>query len=77
MGSCWWAAALVVGAVAFVAIAVPTAIVPNPVFGRTVAPHWWDVTLLAASSLLVGMVWAVRARRAHRAPMRTPTPTSS
>jgi hypothetical protein len=60
MESCWWAAALVVGAVAFVAIAVPTAIVPNPVFGRTVAPHWWDVGLLAASSLLVGMVWASR-----------------
>ena len=60
MGSCWWAAALVVGAVAFVAIGVPTAIVPNPVFGRTVAPHWWDIALLVASSLLVGMVWASR-----------------
>ena len=60
MGSCWWAAALVVGAVAFVAIGVPTAIVPTPVFGRTVPPHWWDIALLAASSLLVGMVWASR-----------------
>ena len=46
MGSCWWAAALVVGAVAFLAIGVPTAIVPTPIFGRRVAAHWWDVALL-------------------------------
>ena len=63
MGSCWWAAAFVVGAVAFVAIAVPTAIIPTPVFGRTVPPHWWDLVLLAVSSLLVGMVWASRTPR--------------
>lgn len=64
MGSCWWAASLVVGAVAFVAIGVPTAIIPTPVFGRTVAAHWWDIVLLAVSSLLVGMVWAARTPRA-------------
>jgi hypothetical protein len=60
MGSCYWAAALVVAAVAFVAIAVPTAVIPNPVFGRLVATRWWDPVLLAASSLLLGMVWAAR-----------------
>ena len=75
MGSCWWAAALVVGAVAFVAIGVPTAIVPTPVFGRTVPPHWWDIALLAASSLLVGMVWASRTPAAG--PVPTPTRWSS
>lgn len=60
MGSCWWSASLVVGTTAFLAIGVPTAIVPTPIFGRGVPAHWWDVALLAASSLLVGMVWASR-----------------
>lgn len=60
MGSCYWAAALVVAAVAFVVIAVPTAIIPNPVFGRLVATRWWDPVILAVSSLLLGMVWAAR-----------------
>jgi hypothetical protein len=60
MGSCFWAAALVVAAVAFVVIAVPTAVIPNPVFGRLVATRWWDPVLLATSSLLLGMVWASR-----------------
>lgn len=64
MGSCWWSAALVAGAVAFLVIGVPTALVDTPIFGRQVAPHWWDYAILAVSSLLVGMVWAARTPRA-------------
>lgn len=60
MGSCYWTAALVVAAVAFTVVAVPTAIIPNPVFGRQVAVRWWDPILLAVSSLLLGMLWAAR-----------------
>lgn len=59
-GSCWWAASLVAGAVAYLAIGVPTALVASPVFGRTVAPRWWDHVVLVASSLLIGMIWASR-----------------
>jgi hypothetical protein len=60
MGSCYWTASLLIGAVAFVAIAIPTAVIPNPVFGRLVATRWWDPILLAVSSVLLGMVWAAR-----------------
>jgi hypothetical protein len=49
-----------VAAVAFVVIAVPTAIIETPVFGREVPVRWWDGVLLAISSLLMGMVWATR-----------------
>jgi hypothetical protein len=60
MGSCYWAAALLVAAVAFTVVAVPTDVLPNPLFGRQVAVRWWDPILLAVSSLLVGMLWAAR-----------------
>jgi hypothetical protein len=57
----WWATSVVAGAVAFVVIAVPTALVATPLFGREIAPRWWDYVVLAASSLLMGMLWASRA----------------
>jgi hypothetical protein len=70
MGSCYWAAALVVAAVAFVVVAVPTDVLPNPVFGRQVPVRWWEPVLLALSSVLVGMVWAAR----RTAPDLPPSP---
>jgi hypothetical protein len=60
MSSCYWSATLLAGAVAFLVIGVPTALVDTPVFGRQIAPHWWDYAILGASSLLIGMVWAAR-----------------
>jgi hypothetical protein len=60
MGSCYWAAGLVVAAVAFTAVAIPTAIIPNPIFGRQVVVRWWDPVVLAVSSVLIGMLWAAR-----------------
>jgi hypothetical protein len=41
-------------------VAVSLKIIPNPVFGRQIAVRWWDPLLLAASSLLIGMLWAAR-----------------
>ncbi len=60
MGSCYWAAALVTGAVAYVAIAVPTALVVTPVFGRSIAPRPVDHVVAIASALLIGMIWAAK-----------------
>ena len=60
MGSCYWAAALVTGAVAYVAIAVPTALIVTPVFGRSIAPRPIDHVVAVASALLIGMIWAAK-----------------
>ena len=60
MGSCYWAAALLTGAVAYVAIAVPTALVVTPIFGRSIAPRGIDHVIAVVSALLIGMVWAAR-----------------
>ncbi|MCU0310223.1 MAG: hypothetical protein MUE36_04685 [Acidimicrobiales bacterium] len=60
MGSCYWAAALLTAAVAYLAIAVPTALVVTPAFGRSIAPRAVDHVIAVASALLIGMIWAAR-----------------
>lgn len=44
------------------AIGLPTALVPNPVFGREIAPEWWSYPVLAATALLAGVVAATYVR---------------
>jgi hypothetical protein len=67
-----WAASLGVAALAFVVVGVPTAVIPNPVFGRLVATRWWDPIVLAISSVLLGLVWVLRAGGADRGPGADP-----
>ncbi|MFW6691106.1 hypothetical protein [Streptomyces sp. MAR4 CNX-425] len=45
------------------AVGLPTALIPNPVFGREIAPEWWSYPLLAATALLAGVVLATYVRR--------------
>jgi hypothetical protein len=68
MGSCYWSAAALSAAVAWLLIAVPTALVTNPVFGRTVATRPVDHVVAVVSALLIGMIWAAR---------RAPTPDAT
>jgi hypothetical protein len=56
----WLRAALVAVAV-YLAIGIPTDVVPNPVFGRSTVPvRWWDPVVLATSASLTGLILAVR-----------------
>lgn len=56
-----WFRAVAVAVVVYLAIGIPTDVVPNPVFGRpTVDVRWWDPLVLAASALLMGLVIAIR-----------------
>lgn len=56
-----WLRALGVAVVVYLAIGIPTDIVPNPVFGRpTVDVRWWDPLVLGASAVLMGLVVAIR-----------------
>ncbi|MFW6723873.1 hypothetical protein ACHZ98_27705 [Streptomyces sp. MAR4 CNY-716] len=44
------------------AIGLPTALVPNPLFGREIAPEWWSYPVLAATALLAGVLLATYVR---------------
>ncbi|MFF0725405.1 hypothetical protein [Streptomyces sp. NPDC004134] len=55
--------AAVAAAATALAIGLPTALVPNPVFGREIAPEWWSYPVLAATALLAGVVLATYVRR--------------
>lgn len=57
-----WRAAGLAAVVAFLALGVPTAVVPNPVFGRGIEPTWWSLPVLAVTSVLVGLVLATYVR---------------
>lgn len=50
------------------AIGLPTALVPNPVFGREIAPEWWSYPVLAATALLAGVVLATYVRAPQAPP---------
>lgn len=51
--------ALIVGLL----VAVPTAVIPNPVFGRAVAVTWWSYPTVVVSAILGGLLLATYVRR--------------
>lgn len=51
-----WLLALLSGIAIAVIIAVPTAVIPTPLFGRAVAVTWWSYPTLALTGLLAGML---------------------
>lgn len=57
-----WTAAVVGGAVAALAIGIPTDVIPNPVFGRPMAVTWWALPVLVATSVLTGLLVATYVR---------------
>lgn len=61
-----WAGAALAAAASAIVIALPTALIPNPVFGRDVPPTAWSWPVLAVSSALCGLLFATYLRRDHR-----------
>lgn len=55
------AAALAAMGVAL-AVGVPTVLIPNPVFGREIAPVWWNYPIWIATSILSGLLLATYVR---------------
>ncbi|POH73090.1 hypothetical protein [Arthrobacter glacialis] len=53
-----WVVAAVVAALAFVVVAIPTDLIPNPFFGREIPPTWWSHAALIISSALTGFLMA-------------------
>ena len=58
-GATWPRAALFT-AVAAVLIAVPSDLIDTPIFGRPVEARWIDYLILAVTSALIGLVFAIR-----------------
>ena len=53
-----WLVATGTALATYLLIALPTDLIPNPVFGREIAPTVWSYWALAASAVLSGLVTA-------------------
>ena len=63
----WWVAGAAAVATALV-VAVPTAMVPNPVFGREIPTTWWAWPTLGLTAVLGGLLVATYVREPGAAP---------
>ncbi|MHB1594326.1 MAG: hypothetical protein ACYCO9_20815 [Streptosporangiaceae bacterium] len=57
----WVAAALAAIATTLI-IGIPTVLIPNPVFGRSVPVQWWSYPVLGVTALLSGLIFATYVR---------------
>lgn len=67
----WTRRKVIIAALATVVVALvigyATVLIPNPVFGRSIAPVWWNYPVWIASSVLMGMLVATYFGAAPRA----------
>lgn len=63
-----WLAAVVGGLLSFAVLGLSTAVIPNPVFGRSIAPTEWAMEVLVITSVLSGLLFASYVR--NEAPVR-------
>jgi H+/Cl- antiporter ClcA len=50
------------GVAVAVLVALPTAVIPNPVFGRAVAVTWWSYPVVIMTGVLGGLLFATYVR---------------
>ncbi|MGY1437013.1 hypothetical protein [Streptomyces reniochalinae] len=62
-----WGVAAAAAALTALAVGVPTAVIPTPLFGRAVATPWWAWPTLALTALLAGLLLATYVRAADPA----------
>jgi len=53
-----WLVAAGTAAMVYVAVAIPTVLIPNPWFAREIPPTWWSQPSLVASAVLTGLLLA-------------------
>lgn len=57
-----WAAAGIAFIATVLLVGIPTAVIPNPVFGRAVEPTWWSLPVLLVTGVLGGLLLATYVR---------------
>lgn len=62
-----WPRAVLFAGIAAVLIAVPSDLIDTPIFGRPVAVRWIDYVILAVTSALIGLIFAIRLEPAEEA----------
>ena len=62
-----WPRAVVFAGIAAVLIAVPADLIDTPIFGRPVEVRWIDYVILAVTSALIGLIFAIRPQPAEPA----------
>lgn len=63
----WWSA-LIFGLGIAVIIALPTAVIPNPIFGRSIETTWWSYPTVIITGILGGLLMATYVREPAEAP---------
>ena len=62
-----WTAAVIAALLTVLVVAIPTAMIPTPVFGREVGVTWWSWPVLIVTAVLSGLVFATYVREPHTA----------
>ncbi len=60
-----WPRAVLFAGIAAVLIAIPSDLIDTPIFGRPVAVRWIDYVILAVTSTLIGLIFAIRPQPAE------------
>ena len=63
-----WIIALVTSVITYIIIAIPTAIIKNPIFGREVGVTSWSIPVLVITSILSGLLFATYVRNENYLP---------
>lgn len=53
-----WGVAAIAAFLSTLALAIPAALIPNPIFGRAIEPEWWSWPVTIATGILAGLVIA-------------------
>lgn len=57
-----WRVAVLGGIATAVLVALPTAVIPNPIFGRAIEVTWWSYPIVALTGILGGLLLATCVR---------------
>ena len=63
-----WGAAIATAVITVLVVAIQTAMIPTPIFGREVGVTWWSWPVLIVTAVLSGMVFATYVREPGSAP---------
>ena len=53
-----WRVAVLAGIATAILVALPTAVIPNPVFGRAIEVTWWSYPIVVLTGILCGLLMA-------------------